>query len=120
MMPARSSIADGFSILTMIAAGPSARRRTSSTSSPRCTNESAIQSTPRSTAQARSASSFSVSGPIGSSVSGRLMPLRLPSAPPFTTSAAMQSRVASMTRMRILPSSSSSVCPGATPAKICG
>ena len=41
-------------------------------------------------ARSRSARSLSVSGPTGSSVSGRLMPLRLASAPPTSTSAAIR------------------------------
>ena len=55
--------------------------------------------------------SLSVSGLIGSSVSGIEMPLRLASGPPTITSAAIRDFLASTTRIRILPSSSSSVWP---------
>ena len=121
MMASRSAIAEGFSILAMHrraavddACAPSSRPRR------RCTNDRATQSTPRRSAQSRSFRSFSVSGPIGSTVSGRLMPLRLASVPPTSTLAAIAVFLVSTTRMRILPSSSSSVWPGSTASKICG
>ena len=90
MIASRSSMADGFSILARTAARSPTSLRTSCTSSARCTNDSAIQSTPIFKSAPRSARSFSVSGPTGSRVSGRLMPLRLDSAPPASTSAAMR------------------------------
>ena len=89
-------------------------------SSPRCTNERATQSTPSRSTKSRSALSLSVSGPIGSTVSGRLMPLRLEMAPPTTTVASMRASVLDATVMRILPSSSSRVWPASTASKICG
>ena len=45
-------------------------------------------------------------------VSGRLMPLRLPSVPLVSTSASMRTSLASTTRKRNLPSSSRRVWPG--------
>ena len=120
MTASRSAMAAGFSILDMMAAAWPMSWRASLTSSPRCTNDSATQSTPRRRAKSRSALSLSVSGPTGSTVSGRLMPLRLASVPPTWTTASILEGVLPVTIMRILPSSSSSVWPGSTAAKICG
>ena len=119
MMWSRSVIADGFSILAMMAARFSTSLRPSATSSQRCTNESATQSTPKSKANFRSALSLSVSAPSGSSVSGRLIPLRLASMPPTSTSALISPLVLLVTRMRSLPSSINSTWPASTPSKIC-
>ena len=86
-------MAAGFSIFDISQAAWPTSWRASFTSSPRCTNDSATQSTPRRSAKSRSFLSFSVSGPIGSTVSGRLMPLRLASVPPTSTVASMLERV---------------------------
>ena len=104
----------------MIAERPRASLRASATSSARCTKESAIQATPSDIAYSRSARSFSVIEPKGSTVSGRLMPLRLPSNPLVITSASILTSLASTTRSLSLPSSSKSVWPGLTAWKISG
>ena len=83
-------MAAGFSIFDISQAPWPTSWRASFTSSPRCTNDSATQSTPRRSAKSRSFLSFSVRGPIGSTVSGRLMPLRLASMPPTSTVASMR------------------------------
>ena len=67
-----------------------------------------------------SARSFSVREPNGSTVSGRLMPLRLPSRPLVCTSASMRTSLASTMRSLSLPSSSNMVWPGSTAWKISG
>ncbi len=98
----------------MIAERPRASLRASAMSSARCTKDSAIQATPSDIAYSRSARSFSVIEPKGSTVSGRLMPLRLPSNPLVITSASILTSLASTTRSLSLPSSSRSVWPGLT------
>ena len=73
----------------MMAERPRASLRASAMSSARCTKESAIQATPSDMAKSTSARSLSVMAPNGSTVSGRLMPLRLPSTPLVITSASI-------------------------------
>ena len=82
MISSSRSTACGFSILAMTPARPWTILRTSMMSSGRCTKLSAIQSASFSSAFRRSAWSFSVSAPIGSSVSGRLTPFLSLSLPP--------------------------------------
>ena len=116
----RSVIAEGFSILLMMAAAVPMIFRAARTSSPRCTKLSATQSTPSRSAKSRSTLSFSVSASIGSSVSGIDTPLRLARLPATRTLASMMPCFLPITCMRILPSSSSSTWPGSMASKICG
>jgi hypothetical protein len=90
------------------------------TSSARCTNDSAIQSTPVSNAASRSARSFGVIAETGRSVSGRLTPLRSDILPPITTRVTARSGEVSSAIRRTLPSSSNSACPGRNAARISG
>ena len=127
MMPSASSrislrwfTADGFSILAMIAVRPRESLRASAMSSGRCTKESATHATPRDMAHSMSARSLSVMALKGRTVSGRLMPLRLPSRPEVSTSASMRTSLASTTRSFSLPSSRRSVWPCSTASKISG
>ena len=86
----------------------------------RCTKDNATQSTPTVSASSRSTRSLSVMASSGMTVSGRLMPLRLPSVPLVSTSASMRTSLASTTRKRNLPSSSRRAWPGCTAWKISG
>mmetsp|Transcript_21396 Transcript_21396/g.82962 ORF Transcript_21396/g.82962 Transcript_21396/m.82962 type:complete len:253 (-) Transcript_21396:321-1079(-) len=119
-MASSCSIAEGFSSLATMAARLPINARASATSSGRCTNDSAIQSAPRSSARARSRRSFAVSALMGSSTPGTLTPLRSDSLPPTTTRVSAKSAPQRSTISRSLPSSSSSSAPGARAAKISG
>ena len=85
MISASRATACGFSIFDSRAARPRAILRTSARSSGRWMNDSATQSTPVASTASRSRRSFSVSAPTGSSVSGRLTPLRSEILVPETT-----------------------------------
>ena len=78
-------MACGFSILAITLARLPAIALTSSTSSGRCTNDSAIQSMFSSSAARRSAWSFGVIAEVGNSVSGRLTPFLLEILPATST-----------------------------------
>ena len=108
MISGSRSIACGFSILAITAARPRISFLASMTSSARCTKESAIQSTPVTSAASRSARSFGVIAETGRSVSGRLTPLRSDIRPPITTRVTARSGEVSSAISRTLPSSSSS------------
>ena len=120
MISSSRSTACGFSILAITAARPRVIFLASAMSSGRCTNDSPIQSMPASSAASRSERSFGVSAENGIMVSGRLTPLRSESLPPTSTRTTIFCLLASVATSRILPSSSSSVWPGFTPAKISG
>ena len=85
MISASRCTACGFSILAMTAARPRAIFFASAMSSGRWMNESAIQSTPASSAASRSERSFAAIAENGIVVSGRLTPLRADSLPPTST-----------------------------------
>ena len=108
----------GFSILAITAARPRVIFFASATSSGRCTNDSATQSMPASSAASRSARSFAVSAANGMTVSGRLTPLRFETLPPTSTRATMRCGPVSVACRRSLPSSISSTSPGLIAAKI--
>ena len=110
----------GFSILAITDARPRVIFLASATSSGRCMNDSATQSMPASSAASRSAKSFAVRAATGTTVSGRLTPLRFETLPPTTTRATMRCGCASVTVSRSLPSSISSVSPSLMAAKISG
>lgn len=120
MIASRCSIADGFSSLAMTFARPPDRARTSATSSGRCTKDSATQSTPRSSAKARSMRSLSVRADSGSTAPTMLTPLRSSRRPPVSTRAVAVAAAASSTTRRSLPSSIRSSTPGASAAKTSG
>ena len=120
MISGSRSIACGFSILAITAARPRISFLASSTSSARCTKDSAIQSTPVTSAASRSARSFGVIAETGRSVSGRLTPLRSDILPPITTRVTARSGEVSSAISRTLPSSSSSAWPGRSAARISG
>src|SRR5580700_1758662 len=83
-------------------------------------NDSAIQSMPASSAASRSAISFGASAATGTTVSGRLTPLRLDILPPTSTCATMRCGETPVATRRSLPSSISSASPGLMAAKISG
>ena len=112
--------AAGFSILDRIAARPRASPRASITSSGRCTNDRASQSTPASQANSRSARSLSDSAAKGSTTSGTFTPLRSEMVPAASTVQSAKSAPHASTRRRILPSLTSSLDPGSSAAKISG
>ena len=94
MIPsARSTIASsfliaiGFSSLAMIAARSPISARASSMSSGRWTKDSATQSAPSPSPNARSRRSFGVSGDTGTITLGMFTPLRSDSRPPTVTRA---------------------------------
>ena len=87
----------GFSILAITAARPRVIFFASATSSGRWMNDSATQSMPASSAASRSARSFGASAASGTTVSGRLTPLRFEILPPTSTRATMRCGVASVT-----------------------
>ena len=89
-------------------------------SSGRWMNERPTQSTPVSRQASRSVRSFSVSAENGTVVSGRLTPLRAESLPPTSTRVTARLRDVSVAFSRTLPSSSSSVWPGSSAARISG
>ena len=117
----RRSTAAGFSSLAT-----SATRRfpasalTSSRSSGRWTKESATQSTPAPSANARSSRSFAVRAESGSTTPGTFTPLRSDSGPPVTTLVSAKPSPQRSTASRSLPSSSRSSAPGRSAAKISG
>ena len=115
-----SASAAGFSIFDISAARPSIAALASITSRARCTKDSATQSTPQSSAKARSDLSFSVSGGLSRTRSGRLTPLRLLSGPPTSTAVVKLSSPMLFTRRTSLPSSISRRAPGCSAAKISG
>ncbi|MNL42089.1 hypothetical protein D3C87_1645270 [compost metagenome] len=106
------SSALGFSILAISQARPPTRARRSSISLARCTNDSAIQSTPSDRPNSRSAMSLVVSGLSGRMVSGTLTPLRALNMPPVTTRVSIWDGVLAITSSLTRPSSSSSDAPG--------
>ncbi len=110
-MASSASSAAGFSSFDRTAARLPMISRACVTSSGRCTNDSATQSAPISSAKSRSRKSFSVSAGIGSTTSGTLTPLRSDSTPPVTTRVRMDLPSLPNTARRSLPSSSSSDWP---------
>ena len=120
MISSIRTTACGFSILAITAARPRVIFLASAMSSGRCTNDSPTQSMPASRAASRSERSFGVSAENGTTVSGRLTPLRSLSLPPTTTRVTIFCLLASVTTSLTLPSSSSSVWSGRTPSKISG
>ena len=119
MSPSRVT-ACGFSILAITAARPRVIFLASAMSSGRWMNDSAIQSTPASSAASRSAMSFGASAASGTMVSGRLTPLRFDTLPPTSTRVVMRCALTSVATRRSLPSSISSASPGLMAAKISG
>ena len=117
--PRRSSAA-GFSSLTMIAARPSMRRRSSVTSWGRWMKEGATQSTPSSRPTLRSCSSFLVKGDSGSTTSGTFTPLLSDREPPVLTRVSAKLAPEAFTDIRMRPSSSSSSTPGRSAANTSG
>src|SRR6516225_191988 len=83
-------------------------------------NDSAIQSTPASSAASRSAMSFGASAASGTTVSGRLTPLRFDTLPPTSTRVTIRSGATAVALSRSLPSSMSSVSPSLIAANISG
>ena len=120
MISSNRAMAWGFSILASTMARPRTIFFTSAISSARCTKETAIQSTPSSRAASRSERSFSVMAETGISVSGRLTPLRLEMRPATSTMATARLGLASVMCRRTLPSSISTVWPGASARRISG
>ena len=110
----------GFSILAITNARPLAISLTSTMSSGRCTNESAIQSMFSSSAAARSARSLSVMAEVGIVVSGRLTPFLSETRPATSTTVDARRGAASTTRSRTLPSSIRTRWPGASELRISG
>ena len=127
MIPSEASRIDpndftaaGFSILDSTAARPLANARASFTSSARCTNESASQSTPSVQANSRSRRSFSVSAASGRTTSGTLIPFRSEISPPTATLQFAKSGPQSCTVSLIFPSLTNSASPLAKTEKISG
>ena len=120
MISSSLAMACGFSILASTRARPRAIFLTSATSSARCTNDTAIQSTPSFKAASRSERSLLVMAETGISVSGRLTPLRFETRPGTSTMASARCSVASRTRSFTLPSSISMTWPGRSARRISG
>ena len=116
----RMSNAAGFSILIMMAALSLIRLRASMISLIRWTNESATQSTPRSSAKARSSLSFSVRGEISRLTSGTLTPLRSLIGPPTSTRVSIMPVSTPVTVNCRRPSFTSMRCPGRIASNISG
>ena len=120
MISARRVTACGFSIFAITAARPRVIFLASAISSGRWMNESATQSTPVFRQASRSERSLSVSAEEPIVVSGRLTPLRADSLPPTTTRVTARFGDVSVATSLILPSSSSSVWPTSSAARISG
>ncbi len=102
---ARRATACGFSIFAITAARPRVIFLASAMSSGRWMNDSATQSMPASSAASRSAISFGASAASGTTVSGRLTPLRFDILPPTSTRATMRcgsTSVADQTQLAVV------------------
>src|SRR5712692_8965251 len=119
MSPIRPT-ACGFSILAITPARPRVIFFASAMSSGRWMNDNPTQSMPASSPASRSERSFAVSAENAIVVSGRLTPLRFDSLPPTSTRATTRAAPVSIAVSRTLPSSSSSVWPGWSAARISG
>ena len=112
-MESSASRAAGFSSFAITRHRPPTSARSSSASAARCTNESAIQSTPSSRPRAASRRSLSDIAESGRTTPGTFTPLRSESSPPTTTSVSAKSAPCATTFSRRRPSSTSRVVPGA-------